>query len=162
MEVPAQIFQEFGGGRKKSSHPKKARPLSKSRSMHFVFRSSMAKGSYSFLHQVQRRKIHQILKRNKSLVKLENLKIENGQIQMILRSRRRGNTVRFLRVFTGLLARSILSAEKNKKVLAQKRFWSFRPYSRVIKTKRFGDSRKIISYLIQRKILIPRIGFNSS
>ncbi len=144
---PEFIINEFGGTLLKSSNAKSHRPISTSKSMHFVFRSDMAIGHRSFLQKSNRLKILKVLEKHKSKVKLENFIIERGQLQIFFKSKSRSLTINFLRTFTGLVARRMLHAEKACAKLRQKRFWKFRPYSHVLARKKKQALDLIQTYL---------------
>jgi hypothetical protein len=52
---------------------------------------------------------------------------------MILHCKEKAFLHHFLRVFSGLVARQILGAEKANSKIKNKKFWDFRPYSRVLR-----------------------------
>jgi len=134
-ERPAFFMKtfEFGGPLLGKSHAKIHRPISSSGPMHFVFHSQMAVGNASFMIKRNRKIVERVLKKHKKAIRLINLRIESRFIHLVFHSLSREGTIRFLRVFSGLVARSILSAEKSKSKLKKIRFWSFRPYSRRIR-----------------------------
>lgn len=112
IKISDLIDQEFGGPILKKSHAKLRRPISKNKTMYFVFRSEQAVGRLSFLRKSNRRAIQSLLRRHKYLIRLQNLSIQQGQIQILLKIKTRKDTIKFLRVFTGLIARKLTGGEK--------------------------------------------------
>ncbi len=160
--VPHFISHEFGGPLLKASHAKSHRPISQSKPMHFVLRTNMAKGSASFLNPRNRRKILAIIRKHKGLVRLQNVVLETGQLQLYLKSKSRQATLNYIRTVSGLVARQMLGAEKNHPILRKKRFWCFRPYSRVHRPDPHPKAMALQKYLIGIHVLPATIVFNSS
>jgi len=163
LNIPQMTFKEFGGPLLGKSHAKRRRSISLNRRMHFVFRSSQAVGNYSFLNKKNRRIILSVLRQHKFLVQIKHFSIGYQEVHLVCKARERIDLNKFLRVFSGLVARKILHAEKASPRLKKKKFWNFRPYSRVLKGLLFkpNDLKKIRPYL-QAIGAIPMTSINTS
>ena len=129
-------FKEFGGALLKKSNAKVARPISTKHAMHIVLRSDRAKGAISMLAPKNSKKIQRILwtQARHFGVRIYEYANVGNHLHLLLRAGHRDGFKNFLRSITGLIARLVLDAEKGK---AQGlKFWSYRPYSRLVAWKK--------------------------
>lgn len=119
----------FGGGLQKS-HPKIKRPVSRTRAMHLVVRSSHAKGDRSLLRKA-RRVVAIVMRQGKlSGVKLYRFANAGNHLHLIVRPESRESYNKFIRATLGLIAREILGAQKS--CGRGLKFWDARPFTRVL------------------------------
>jgi REP element-mobilizing transposase RayT len=120
----------FGGSNLKSN-PKKARPISTKDLMHVVVKSELAQGRYSFLNF--ERTLLSLLKGLAVRLNVEvcDVVVMRNHIHLALRVRSRRAFQNYLRALTGLVARKVLGAEKNRPSHLKK-FFKGRPFSRIV------------------------------
>ncbi|MFZ4402906.1 MAG: transposase [Pseudobdellovibrionaceae bacterium] len=143
-------LKEFGGSLLKKSNAKVARPISTKHAMHIVLRSDPAKGTYSMLAANRSKKIQRIIwtQARRCGVRIYEYANVGNHLHILLRLSRRDGFRNFLRSITGLIARLVLGAEKGK---AQGlKFWSYRPYSRLVDWKKGYQIAK--DYVIQNHL----------
>ena len=180
--IPAfQSFgvKEFGGSLLGKANARERRPISTKRPMHLVLRSSLAKGSYSFLRPERARKIKRVVEKTarRSNLKLYRYANSGNHLHLLILPPSRKAFHRFVRVISGLIARMTLGRERGKenhgKNQAQRiKFWDLRPYSKIMKWGR--EFRFVTRYLLQNTLEAlgfipyqtrrrrPQIKFNSS
>lgn len=124
---------EFGGSLLKGNHPKEARPFSKSKIIHIIFRSREKRWL-----QPQRRKLLSILlKKYSKQIKLKQISIQSDHFHLFVRAKNKTHFQSFMRSFPGLISRLILNTEKGRPRPKDKdSFWLFRPYTRLIGTQK--------------------------
>ena len=138
----------FGGAYLKNSNPKEKRPVSTKRCMHLVLRSLKAKAEFSFLRRDQ--KIKKIIGAQAVHFGVKIYRMANGgnHLHLIILPRSREAFKGFIRSISGLIARTVLHAEKgNAKNL---RFWDKRPFTRIIEWGR--EYRTVCRYLLQNTL----------
>jgi REP element-mobilizing transposase RayT len=143
-------IKEFGGSLLKKSNAKVARPVSTKHAMHIVLRSDMAKGVYSMLGLKSSKKIQRIIwnQARRCGVRIYEYANVGNHLHLLLRASHRDGFRSFLRAITGLIARCVLGVEKGK---AQGlKFWSYRPYSRLVEWKKGYQIAK--DYVIQNHL----------
>jgi hypothetical protein len=152
----------FGGSLLKGN-PKQKRPISTKHAMHLVLRSSLAIYNRSLLKhrsQVDRIIRNQAEKFGVRLYRYENV---GNHIHLLVKTGHRFLLIRFLRSVSGLIARTVLKAERGTKRLGSNeltalRFWDARPYSRVVE---WGRAYKnMCDYMDKNKL--QAIGFDLS
>jgi hypothetical protein len=124
-------FRTEHGGSLHKGKRKEARPLVTKRPMHLVFRSSRARGAWSFLHS----RNHQVVKKLASDasqafdVKIHQIANSGNHLHLVVKGKDRSGLQGFLRTFPALLARRITGAKKGS---PRGRFWDALAYTRVI------------------------------
>lgn len=116
--------------------------------MHLVMRSSMAKGSKSFLRFSNR--VETILRRQAKLhgVKIYRFANAGNHLHLIVLPLSRAAFNGFIRSVSGLLARLILGAERGS--AKNQKFWDKRPFTRVVE---WGREFRVVSrYLMQNTL----------
>jgi hypothetical protein len=162
LEFKKQIA--FGGSLLKNSHAKVARPLSSKQALHVVLRSEVAQGNFSLLKH--ERVIKNTLQKmgQKHGVKLYRVANAGNHLHLLLRFTKRRGLQNFLRGSTGLIARKVLGRERGLGRSTQRnevapplknaplnrgekkfKFWSQRPFSRIVSWGRDFDGT--LSYL---------------
>jgi len=145
----------FGGAYLKNSNPKGPRPLSIKRSLHLVLRSSMAKGSHSFLKRDK--KIREIIgiQGKRHGVKIYRQANGGNHLHLIVLPRSRDAFNDFIRATTGIIARLVLNVERGRAKNLQ--FWDKRPFTRIIEWgKEFaGVSRYLLKNTLEALGFIP-------
>lgn len=128
---------DFGGSlfttrKQRSRH----RPLAQKQSMHLVLRSSVAKGKYAFTTKENRKVVNtEILKfSSKHHVKILSCAIVGNHIHLHIRLFKIRFYKPFIRGLTASLALKISGASKkcSIKSIFGRRFWDYRPFSRII------------------------------
>src|SRR5258708_236562 len=104
----------FGGAYLKNSNPKEKRPISTTKSMHVVLRSSMAKGPLSFLKAD--RQLRGIIEKQAKRhgVKVYHQANGGNHLHLIVLPRSREAFKSFIRATSGLIARLILGVERGR------------------------------------------------
>lgn len=122
----------FYGGtfRNKRKGRQGSRPLAVRHSMHVVLRSSQAKGDKSFLKH--RKKVRGIIDRfaKRYGVKIHTLANVGNHLHLHIQLANRFTYKAFIRAVTGTIALAMTGASKLKK--NAKKFWDYRPFSRVV------------------------------
>jgi REP element-mobilizing transposase RayT len=104
------------------------RPLSASATMHFVLRSSRARGPLSFRRPQNEELVRELLRKftRKSGIHVLDLAIPGNHLHLHVKIRDRRSYKAFIRAFTGSVARC----------LGAKKLWDRRPFSRVVRGRR--------------------------
>ena len=130
--------KEFFGGRRLTTRAERARPrpLSTKYSMHVVLRSSQAKGEWSFRKKGNPEKIKLILHRYaaKYGVTLYSCANVGNHLHLHLKLANRHTYPAFIRSLTAALVLAITGASKLQKL--GRKFWDYRPYTRIVKGRR--------------------------
>lgn len=143
----------FGGSYLKNSNAKVARPISRSRPMHLVIRSSLARGDRSLLKSARRIADIVIAQGQKHHVKVYRYSNAGNHLHLMILPRDRDAYNGFVRSITGLIARVVLAVERgNAKGL---KFWDARPFTRIVAWGR--DYNRVAEYLL--KNTLEAIGF---
>jgi hypothetical protein len=147
-------LRQFGGSLLKGN-PKHARPISTKRPLHLVMRSSLAKGSHSFLAGSRARRVHQIVHQTgaKLGVKVYRYANSGNHLHIIVLPRSRQAFHAYIRAISGLIARTTLGVERGKKLGLK--FWDARPFTRIVEWGR--DYRRSCAYLMLNTL--EAIGF---
>jgi REP element-mobilizing transposase RayT len=137
------------GGRTRLKLRKVARPFSPKLAVHLVFRSDLAKGERSMLlprhkHLIQT-ELNRLSKRYR--IKVYNFVNVGNHLHLLVKSETKQNLQKFLRVFTGQIAQTILQAKKGR---AKGKFWSSIVYSRLVS---FGrDFKTVMNYFVKNQV----------
>ena len=141
-----KVSRSYGGDlltkRKNRTH---GRPISTQHSMHFVLRSTRAKGDWSFkLHE---RAIREIIEKfaTKNGVKLNSMANVGNHLHLHLQLSTRHTYQAFIRAITSAIMMTVTGASRwNKRPLEKlkaqaeqetnkpKKFWDRRPFSRIV------------------------------
>lgn len=121
----------FGGTLMRQAKFRTARPLSKKHPLHLVMSSTQAKGSWSFLVAKNYETIQKTVEEcaAKNGIRVSELAINRDHIHLIIKFTNRTFYARFIRSLSGLLASRITN--QGKRAL-DKRFWDYRPFTRII------------------------------
>lgn len=121
----------FGGALLKGN-AKKARFIPRTLPMHITLKSDRAKGRYSMLNHD--RHIRLLIEKQARLagIKLYDFVNVGNHIHILAQFHNRILYRRFIRSITGLIARKVLAAERGSASLNGKKFWTYRPYSKII------------------------------
>lgn len=123
----------YGGTLRRQKKRRGARPVSRRHALHMVFKSSQAKGLASFLHPRSRIIIHRTL-RQMALrygLRIHEVGICGNHFHLLVRFHNRRFLLAFNRVFTGTLVKRLCGSEK-----LARRFFDFRPFTRVVDGRR--------------------------
>ena len=122
----------FGGTLLKKSHAKVARPLSTKHAMHLIFRSSQARGGWSFLQPYNVKLIQNIIKRQGKTFRITLLAQKNAgtYLQFVIRGKTKNEIKNFIRTISALIARYTQRVHKGS--AAKKEFWDQRPFTRIV------------------------------
>lgn len=95
-------------------------------------RSEIAKGNFSLLHDKNRKWLRQFLPATarRFAVRIYASSNNGNHLHFVVKTKEKQNLSKFLRVLSGVIARKVLDAQKGRAKKA--RFWTSRPYSRVI------------------------------
>ena len=130
LQLFAKTSPEHGGSLRKGKR-KIARPFHSKKPMHLVFRSSRARGEWSFLRPRNKGFIHALLldlaaKRGGKILRYENV---GNHLHLLTQFRRRQDFQRFLKEFTQRVMFRVTGAKKGK---PQGKFFDGIAYSRVL------------------------------
>ncbi len=130
----------FGGSFLKNSHAKSARPISSKLPMHIVLKSSIAKGSLSFLFPKNQNTVKSILKKSAQIFHIQILEFSNNgnHLHLLIRGRNRNDIKNFIRTLSALLPRYIQNKHKGHKDIKHS---SMNPPNESKKTTSFWDQR---------------------
>lgn len=121
------------GGQIYAGNPKHKRPFYSKLALHLVLRSSLAKGRNSMLHDRNRDRIKWLIRKQAKRFGVELYRYANSgnHLHLLVKpSRERAGLQAFLRAVSGLIARTVLQAERGS--AKGKKFWDARPFSRVV------------------------------
>lgn len=145
LEFKKQL--SFGGSLLKNSHAKVPRPLSSKQALHIVLRSDFAQQARSMLkhERVIQNTLLKLGRRHG--VKVYRVSNAGNHLHLLVRFTKRRELQNFLRGSTGLIARKVMQTERGPARLAsksqrgigsadspsnKKRFWSQRPFTRIV------------------------------
>jgi REP element-mobilizing transposase RayT len=143
--IPETTSTVFGGSRLKSN-PKEKRPVSRKNAMHFVLRSSHAKGKRSMRCGENRKRVDGIIYKQAKASGIRIYKYQNmgNHLHILLRVHDRRLLARYLRAISGLIARVVLGCERGSPTRI-KQFWDGRPFSRIVEWgKAYKDARNYL------------------
>lgn len=129
-------FDDLGtkrfGGLQIKGNPRNARPISLSKPVHLVLKSELAKGRYSFLRKANASRIEASARRFAKLTNLRLFRFVNAgdHLQLIVQIRSRKAFHKFVRAFSGFVARIVLDVERGR--AQNKKFWIARPFTRIL------------------------------
>ncbi len=147
VQIPLPGFdwkksQAFGGAGKAKGNPRTARPIAVKRPMHLVMKSAWMKLSTSNVGGVtslilMASQIEKITRDvgNKTLVQLRDIAVAHDHVHLVIQPKSIYAYRRFIRALSGILARTILDAQKGRawrKASSLKHFWQARPFTRIV------------------------------
>jgi REP element-mobilizing transposase RayT len=120
--------------RKGRSH---ARPIATRRSMHIVLKSSLAVGDWSMNRPIHKRRIQETLHKmaDQFATKVHSLAVVGNHLHLnVLFQRHRRDYFGFVRAFSAAVMMLVTGVSRWQKVerLKQRKFWDYRPYTRVL------------------------------
>lgn len=127
----------FGGSLLKKKAHRHARPVSSKQSMHLVLKSTKATGRYSFRYGQNAANIKQLIESLCSKYGVKLIKFSNNFNHLHLHAKfsSRVTYLRFIRTITAKLAMLVTGTKKSnslKTIFGKKRFWDYRPFSRIV------------------------------
>ena len=132
------------GGRRRDGKRKLARPVTTKRPMHVVMKASKARGEHSMLSPKVVRKIEARLHADaaKNQVKIRGFVNVGNHLHLIVQPRTRAGFQRFLRTFSGVVARMVTGARRGRAIEGgsggsvsrggHRAFWDGLAFSRVV------------------------------
>lgn len=110
-----------------------ARPISTKKPMHLVLKSSVAKGSNSFLAPQNNKKIkaHLVKLSRQFGVRIQNAANVGNHLHLVLKFSNRRRYKPFICALTGAIARTVIQQSSGTLEKIDK-FWDFRPFSRIV------------------------------
>ena len=123
----------FGGTLMKKAKGRTFRPLESKRPIHLVMRSSVAKSDWSMRYISNKSKIDGLVQKiaRRYSVRLLEYSNNGNHLHLLIRISNRRAYQSFIRVLTAAIALKITGASKIKKL--KRRFWDFRPFSRIVR-----------------------------
>jgi hypothetical protein len=139
----------FGGSALKG-HPKEQRPIPLDRPLQVVMRSKYAIKSMSFRRKALAEKVWDIIQKQSERFNVRVYGYGNGgsHLHLTVSPRSRRGYRGFIRAITGLIAREVTGAQRNKAVNVK--FWDARPFTRVVSWGR--DFKRLSEYLVQNTL----------
>jgi hypothetical protein len=151
-------MKDFFGGNLLKGNPRKARSLSTKHPIHLVMKSSKVNRDRNLLKEAR---FYSNIARKLGLkhgIKIYSIRLENGQIQMILKIQSRRAYQRFIRAYSGMIVRLIFGIQRGPALRSKNtdqrkiiRFWDARPFTAIAswgprfeKLKRFITSVSVI------------------
>ncbi|MEK2689800.1 hypothetical protein [Bdellovibrio sp. GT3] len=128
-----RLLRQFGGALLKNSNAKSARPISTKHAMHVVLCSSQAVGDFSFRNSRNWKRITEILVQQAQKYRVELHEQVNGgdQLQILIKVKSRDSFNGFIRAISGMISMAVTGAAKTRAL--KTKFWSYRPWSRVVR-----------------------------
>lgn len=125
-------MKQFGGTLLKKSHAKTARPLSLKRAVHVALHSEQARGEWSLKTGRCRRIIRQVVKNQamKHGISIREILTHGQDLHLTIKLKNRSSFAPFIRAVSGMLALLITGSGKTRAL--QKKFWDFRPWTRIV------------------------------
>lgn len=123
----------FGGDLfKKRKGRAMRRPLDTRHSMHFVLRSTQARGEWSFWRH--KLKIRNIIERfaNKNGIQLNSMANVGNHLHLHLHLKNRHTYPRFIRAISAAIMMQVTGISRWSKKNLSRKFWDQRPFSRVV------------------------------
>lgn len=141
--------RKIHGGAHLRGRRKTKRPLHLGKPLHLVFRASVARGDRSMLRARHEGRIRDLLERESRRHGVRVMKFVNvgNHLHLVVLPKNRRLFARFLRAFSGLVARMMLGAERGRAV---GRFWDARPFSRVLEWGK--DLKGVLSYFLKNEL----------
>jgi hypothetical protein len=147
--------KEFGGthtesGKRAKGNPREQRPIAQKRPLHLVMRSTLARGTQSFLIPTRARQIETLARKlgREKQVRVYRLANAGNHLHLVVLPRSRKAFNAYIKALTGLIARVTLGAQRGKS--KGLKFWDARPYTRIIEWGK--DYRGVINYLIRNAL----------
>lgn len=121
-----------GGELRKKAKKRGARAISVRHSMHMVLRSTLARGAWSF--RKHDRKIKDIVRKFslKYGVRVISMANAGNHLHLQIQLSNRHTYRPFVRALTGALAMAITGASRWVNSLKGKKFWDYRPFTRIV------------------------------
>jgi len=129
--------KQYGGSLRNKAKNRGARPLSSKDSIHLVMRSSQAQGNWSFRYQKNAEKISNFIQAfsNKKGIQILSVANVGNHLHFHVRIHNRTLYKAWIRGLTSGIAMIVLRREGFLRLKAQKKkFWDYRPFSRVIQS----------------------------
>lgn len=132
------------GGQASIGREKTARPIATKRPMHLIFRSSRAKGTWSFLSSRNRDRLEAHLQTTARRfgVKIYRFANVGNHFHLLVQAKRRQDLQNFLRVFAQGVVFLVTNAKKGNPI---GKFWDALAYSRIVEWGR--DWKSMLGYL---------------
>ena len=132
---------EFGGELSKRSKFRTARPFSSKDTMHMVLKSSAATGKFSLGNSKNLEVVNRIVHRHCAKYGVKLLKYSNNfnHLHLHLKFASRALYLKFVRSLTASIAMAVTGASKLislKEILGAKKFWDYRPFTRIVRSVR--------------------------
>jgi REP element-mobilizing transposase RayT len=129
--------QAFGGTLLKKAKNRHDRPVSSKHPMHLVLKSTQAKGRFGFGTSVNAKKIRSIVDDHCTRYGVKKIQYSNNfnHLHLMVKFPSRRIYLKFIRSLTASIALAVSGASKLKSlksIFGGKKFWDFRPYSRVV------------------------------
>lgn len=111
-----------------------ARPISTQQSMHLVLRSSKAVDEMSFKTSRHQRKIKEIINKFSTKYGIQILSLANvgNHLHFHVKITKRQGYIRFIRAITSAIAMAITGRNRWNQLSEKKKFWDYRPFTRII------------------------------
>ncbi len=134
---------------KKRKARSSGRPIVTRQTMHFVLRSTQAKGSWSFFrHKINIRNILEKFSK-KYGVKLLSMANVGNHLHMHIQLTNRRTYPAFIRAITASIMMAVTGASRWNKLKLKQKFWDRRPFSRVITS--YNQLLKLKDYILINK-----------
>lgn len=144
-EKELKAEKAFGSTLMRKAKNRGARPISTKQAMHVVLRSSQAVGEWSFKSKKNAQIVSETLKATakKYGVKVYSFANVGNHLHIVLRLTNRQAYRGFIRALTGTIAIKVSGANKLNKL--KRKFWDYRPFTRVLTWGR--DFSRAIDYI---------------
>src|ERR1039458_2032083 len=126
-------FDAFGGTLMKKAKYRTFRPLESKRPIHLVMRSSIARGDWSMRYFRNKTVVDNLVKviSRRYAVRILEYSNNGNHLHLLIRVSNRRAYQAFIRVLTAAIALKVTGANKLKKL--KRRFWDFRPFTRIVR-----------------------------
>ncbi|MFM6930330.1 MAG: transposase [Bdellovibrio sp.] len=155
-----RAINAFGGTLFRKARYRCSRPLSTTKPIHLVLRSSQAKGSKSFQANKNWKNIEKLCFEFAARYKVQIERYVNGgsHLHLIIRLKDRLSYAPFIRSLTGAIALKITGANRHQ--ANDTKFWDFRPFTTILEghDKLYNLAKDYVTLKLFRDLhLIPKL-----
>lgn len=152
-----QSTQAHGGTLFKKARYRCRKPLSTTKPIHLVLRSSLAQGSLSFRKDKNWKQIETLCRKfaQKYKIKIEAFANGGNHLHLTLKLKTKDSYAPFIRSLTGAIALKLTGANRHQK--NSEKFWDHRPFTALLERAKHSLKNYVSLDLLKDLMIIPRI-----